>query len=179
MERVTIEEIDAEPHPMGVNRERRVVTDALGAEHATAVHYELEPGEQFSGGLHTHHDQEELFYVLEGTATFEYREPRSGSDGSSGEPSDTRDRTDGDEVEVAAGEVVRFEPGEFQCGRNKSEDTVVGLALAAPGSRHNWEDLESFAPCSECGEVTSHGVEEPDGSFVIYCNECGHEMQIA
>ena len=160
MERVSIDEIDAEPHPMGVNRERRVVTDALGAEHVTAVHYELEPGEQFSGGLHTHHDQEELFYVLDGTATFEFG-------------------TDGDEVTVGAGEVVRFEPGEFQCGRNKSDDTVVGLALAAPGSRHNWEDLESFAPCGECGEVTSHGVREPDGSFVIYCNECGNEMQIA
>ena len=160
MERVTVDEMDAEPHPMGVNRERRVVTDALGAEHVTAVHYELEPGEQFSGGLHTHHDQEELFYVLEGTATFEFG-------------------TDGDEVEVEAEEVVRFEPGEFQCGRNESDDTVVGLALAAPGSRHNWADLESFAPCAECGEVTSHGVREPDDVFVIYCNECGNEMQIA
>ena len=160
MERVSIDDIEAVPHPMGVNRERRVITDALGAEHVTAVHYELEPGEQFSGGLHAHHDQEEVFYVMAGTATFEHG-------------------TDGDEVEVEAGEVVRFEPGEFQCGRNENDDTVVGLALAAPGSQHDWEDLESFAPCSECGEVTSHGVEEPDGSFVIYCNECGNEMEIA
>jgi quercetin dioxygenase-like cupin family protein len=179
MERVTVDEIEAEPHPMGVNRERRVVTDALGAEEMTAVHYELEPGEQFSGGLHTHHDQEEVFYVLEGTATFEHREPRSGSDRSNGEHSDPRDGTDGETVDVAAGEVIRFEPGEFQCGRNESDDRVVGLALAAPGSQHDWEALESFAPCVECGEVTSHGVEEPDGSFVIYCNECGNEMEIA
>jgi len=179
MERITVDDVGAEPHPMGVNRERRVVTDALGAEHLTVVHYELRPGEQFSGGLHTHHDQEELFYILEGTATFEHREPQRGSDEFSGEPSDPGDGTDGDEVAVEAGEVVRFEPGEFQCGRNESDDAVVGLALAAPGSQHNWEDLESFAPCSECGEVTSHGVEEPDEAFVVYCNECGHEMRIA
>lgn len=179
MERVTIDDIEAEPHPMGVNRERRSITDAVGAEHMSVVHYELDPGEQFSGGLHTHHDQEELFYVIEGTATFEYREPRRGSDRSSGERSDPRDGTDGAETEVDAGEVIRFEPGEFQCGRNKSDGTVVGLAVAAPGSRHNWTDLESLAPCPECDEVTSHGVEEPDGDFVIYCNECGNEMRIA
>lgn len=160
MERVTIDDVEIEPHPMGVNRQRRNVTDALGAEHMTMVHYELDPGESFSGGLHTHHDQEEAFYIVEGTATFEHG-------------------TDGDEVEVEAGEVVRFEPGEFQCGRNESDDTVVGLALAAPGSRHNWADLESFAPCGECGELTSHGVREPDDGFVIYCNDCGTEMQIA
>ena len=160
MERVSIDDVEAEPHPMGVNRERRVLTDALGAEEMTAVHYELEPGEQFSGGLHTHHDQEEVFYVLEGTATFEYG-------------------TDGEKTDVESGEVIRFEPGEFQCGRNESDDVVVGLALAAPGSQHDWEQLESFAPCGECGEVTAHGVREPDQDFVIYCKECGNEMQIA
>lgn len=160
MERVNIDDIEAEPHPMGVNRERRSITDAVGAEHMTAVHYELQPGEQFSGGLHTHHDQEEMFYVVEGTATFEHG-------------------TDGEKTEVEAGEIIRFEPGEFQCGRNESEERVVGLALAAPGSRHNWEDLESLAPCPECDEVTPHGVHEPDESFVIYCNECGNEMRIA
>ena len=145
---------------MGVNRERRVLTDALGAEHVTAVHYELEPGEQFSGGLHTHHDQEEVFYVLRGTATFEVG-------------------TDGRKVDVEAGEVIRFEPGEFQCGRNEGDERVVGLALAAPGSQHDWEALESFAPCGECGEVTSHGVREPDEAFVVYCNDCGNETRIA
>lgn len=160
MERVTVADIEAEPHPMGVNRERRNVGDALGAEEMSAVHYELEPGESFSGGLHTHHDQEECFYIIEGVATFEHG-------------------TDGEETEVEAGEVIYFDPGEFQCGRNKSDDTVVGLALAAPGSQHNWGDLESFAPCGECGEVTRHGVEEPVDGFTIFCKECENEMELA
>lgn len=160
MERISIDDVEAEPHPMGVNRQRRSITDALGAEHMTAVHYELQPGEQFSGGLHTHHDQEELFYVMEGTATFEHG-------------------MDGDEIIVEAGDVIRFEPGEFQCGRNDGDDRVLALALAAPGSRHNWDDLESLAPCPECEETTVHGVREPDEAFVIHCQDCGNEMRIA
>ena len=50
MERVDIEELDREPHPMGVNRERRDIGAAVGTENVAMVHYELEPGEQFSGG---------------------------------------------------------------------------------------------------------------------------------
>ena len=177
MERVEISELDREPHPMGVNTERRDVGAALGTEDVGVVHYELESGEQFSGGLHTHHDQEEVFYVLEGTATFEHRLPEGDSAAAVDDPSDVQEHTE--TTDVHAGELIRFRPGEFQCGRNESDDPVVGLALAAPGRRHNWTDLESFAPCGECGEVTSHGVREPDESFVIYCNECGAEMRIA
>jgi uncharacterized cupin superfamily protein len=174
MERVEISELGREPHPMGVNTERRDVGTALGTEDVGVVHYELDPGEQFSGGLHTHHDQEEVFYVLAGTATFEHHDPEADRTESGGDPRDHTETTD-----VEAGEVVRFEPGEFQCGRNKGEDVVVGLAVGAPGRRHEWTELESFAPCGDCGEVTSHGVREPDEAFVIYCNECGAETQVA
>jgi len=174
MEHVEISKLDREPHPMGVNTERRDVGTALGTEDVGVVHYELEPGEQFSGGLHTHHDQEEVFYVLAGTATFEHHDPEL-----VGSEMCIRDRDHTETTDVEAGEVIRFDPGEFQCGRNQSDDIVVGLAIAAPGRRHEWTDLESFAPCGDCGEVTSHGVREPEEAFVIYCNECGAETQVA
>lgn len=160
MRKVAIDDVDIELSPLGVHSVRRPVSDALGTDHFAMNYFELEPGESFSGGLHTHHDQEECFYIMEGVATFEVG-------------------TDGEEIEVEAGEVIYFDPGEFQCGRNKSDDTVVGLALAAPGSQHNWEDLESFAPCGECGEVTPHGVEEPVDGFTIFCKDCGNEMELA
>lgn len=169
MEHVDLDEIPYDPHPMGVNTARTDLAGALGAEDVAVVHYELEPGEQFSGGLHTHHDQEELFYVLEGTATFEYG-PEPDADHAEGHADD---RPDTEETTVEAGEIVRFPPGQFQCSRNRSDDTVVGLAIAAPGRRHDWDALESFAPCGECGELTSHGVREPDDGLVVYCNECG------
>jgi len=160
MEHVSLDDVENEPHPMGVNEYRKSLSDALGTEDVAVVHYELEPGDSFSGGVHTHHDQEELFVVLEGQATFDV-----GPDG-------------GEQVPVGAGEAIRFASGEFQHGRNASDERVVGLAIAAPGRRHNWEDIESFAPCPECDEVTSHGVRPLEsGDLLAYCNECGHEMQ--
>lgn len=161
MERIAVDDVAKAPHPMGVNTERRPLSDALGTEDVAVVHYALDPGEQFSAGLHAHHDQEEVFVILSGTATFEH--------GERGEASAT----------VEAGEAIRFAPGEFQCGRNESEGPVVGLAIAAPGTRHDWDDLESPAPCPDCGTVTPHGVRAPDDGMEIYCLECGAETRVA
>jgi mannose-6-phosphate isomerase-like protein (cupin superfamily) len=138
---------------------RLPVSQALDTEDVALVVYELEPGEQFSGGLHTHHDQEEIFYVQSGTATFEVGEDR-------------------EEVTVEAGQVIRFPPGEFQSGHNHSDETVRALAVGAPGARHEWSALESLAPCAECGEETSHDVHPPDenGVMQLVCQECGTEM---
>ena len=161
MEKIAVDEVATEPHPMGVNTERRPLSDALGTEDMTVVHYRLEPGEQFSGGIHTHHDQEELFLILEGTATFEL--------GRHGEES----------VTVEAGEAIRFAPGDFQAGKNESDGVVVGLAVAAPGTSHDWGEIESPAPCAGCDAVTPHSVRPPGDGFVVYCLECGTERQLA
>lgn len=173
MEKVSVDDVPDDPHPMGVNTERTPLSEPLGAEDVAVVHYSLAPGEQFSGGLHAHHDQEELFYVLEGTATFEHRERREAPEEN---PMGGTEKTD-----VAAGEAIRFAPGEFQTGRNESDDRVVGLAIAAPSSRHDWGQIESFAPCPECETVTSHFVMDPaetDG-FGIRCDECGNELRLS
>ena len=161
MEKVEVEDIENEPNPMGVNTVRKPISDALDADEAAIVHYELDPGESFSGGLHTHHDQEETFYVLDGTATFDVGEER-------------------EEVTVEAGEAVRFDPGEFQHGYNDSDERIVGLAIAAPGARHDWDQLESLVPCSECGEETVHSVSLTDeGVMAARCTECGNELQLS
>jgi mannose-6-phosphate isomerase-like protein (cupin superfamily) len=159
MEKVTVEDVENRPNPLGVHSTRRPVSRALDAEHVALVEYELEPGEQFSGGLHTHHDQEEIFYVQDGTATFEVGEDREA-------------------VTVEAGQIVRFPPGEFQSGHNHSDEPVRALAVGAPGARHDWDALESLAPCAECGEETSHDVRPPDddGVMQLVCQECGTEM---
>jgi uncharacterized cupin superfamily protein len=95
MEKVAIEDVENEVNPMRVHSVRRPVSRALGTEHFAMNYFELEPGESFSGGMHTHHDQEEVFYVQEGTATFE--------------------TPDGEPV-VREGELIRFAPGEYQKG---------------------------------------------------------------
>ncbi len=157
MEKVSIDEVDIEVNPMKVHSVRRPVSRALGTEHFAMNYFELEPGESFSGGLHTHHDQEEVFYVQEGTATF-----------------DTPD----DEIVVDEGEVIRFAPGEFQKGYNDGDETVVAFAFGAPGASHDWDELESLVHCADCGEEKAHGVDMTASGFSLTCTECGNSFEI-
>ena len=160
MEKAAVDEVDIRNNPLGVHSVRRPVSRALGTTDFAMNYFELEPGESFSGGLHTHHDQEEVFYVLEGEATFEVG----------------RDR---ESVSVGENECVRFVPGEFQTGKNESEERVVGLALGAPGASHDFSDLESITFCRDCGEETPHGLELTDeGAFHFTCAECGTEFEM-
>ena len=104
MEHIEIDEV--ETGGFGRDAEMRPLTDALGTEDMAINHYRLDPGEGFSGGLHAHLDQEEVFVILSGTATFE---------------------TESDAVEVGAGEAIRFAPGEYQTGSNDGEEPVEAL----------------------------------------------------
>ena len=133
---------------------RRAVADAVGAENVAVNYYELEPGDSFAFGYHSHAGQEEVFYVLDGTATFE---------------------TDDGEVVVEEGEAVRFAPGERQQGHNRTDDRVVALALGAPKDAPGGSEL--FRDCPDCGERTPHGLEKTDGGRVAVttCRECGVE----
>ncbi|TYL38691.1 cupin [Natronococcus pandeyae] len=173
MEKTAIDDVDVERNPMDVHSVRRPVSQALGFTDFAMNYFELEPGESFSGGLHTHHDQEEVFYVQEGVATFEVRESRSESDDS---------RSDGgsdesEEVVVRAGEVIRFAPGDFQMGYNDSEEHVVGFAFGAPDAKHDWDQIESLVYCRDCADETGHGLElTADGAFRMTCTECGNSF---
>jgi len=158
MRKVTVDDVENDPHEMGVNAVRRHVSDALGTEHIAVVYYELAPGEQLSGGLHTHHDQEEMFYVLDGQVSFEYTRA-------------------GREVVVTAGETIRFPKGEFQCGHNRSEECARVVALGAPVPVSSAEATEWVTHCDACGTERVHGIRSHDGGAIVsYCTECGTEF---
>lgn len=163
MKKVNIEDIEHVGHPAGVNSVRKFCSDALATTGFAFVYYELEPGDSFSGGHHRHHDQEEVFYVLSGKATFDVRET-----------ADAETET----VAVTEGEAVRFPPGEFQYGYNDSDERVVALAFAAPETRHDWHQLDWLTRCRDCDEETVHDVrltEERD--IVATCNRCGKTVR--
>jgi uncharacterized cupin superfamily protein len=157
MERVAVDDVDVVTNPMGVHDIRKPVSRALGTDHVAMNYFELAPGDGFSGGLHTHRDQEELFYVRSGTATFEVGRER-------------------ERVEVGPDEAIRFAPGEFQSGfvAEDADEEVVAWAIGAPGAHHDWDQIESIVECRDCGEEQVHDTELTDeGRFRFTCTECG------
>ncbi|THE66457.1 cupin domain-containing protein [Salinadaptatus halalkaliphilus] len=159
MDKTAIDDIEVERNPMEVHSIRRPISDALGFSDFAMNYFELEPDESFSGGYHTHHDQEEVFYVQSGTAAF-----------------DTEEGT----VPVEAGEVIRFAPGEFQQGYNDGDEPVVGFAFGAPGAKHDWDQIESMIYCQECDEEVGHGLELTDeGGFRMTCTACERTFTIS
>lgn len=150
MDRVDIDELD--------NMDDRAasaksITGPLGLLNMSLNYYELEPGDVFSPGLHTHMNQEEVFMIVEGTATFE---------------------TEDEDYEVGPGVVVRFPPGEFQQGRNDGEEVVRAFGAGAP--REMGETRTPF-PCSNC-EAEYHTVEIQEEGFRLICPGCGNDFEI-
>jgi uncharacterized cupin superfamily protein len=149
MEKVTIDEIaGSETGEADV----RNVADALGTTDLAMNRFRLEPGQSFTGGMHAHFDQEEVFYVIEGTATFET------PDGSQ---------------EVDAGEVIRFAPGDYQQGKNEGDSVLSALALGAPKES---TETRVAMECPECGGSDSMAVHMGEDGMTLECPECGVEM---
>ncbi|WP_436907842.1 cupin domain-containing protein [Halosimplex marinum] len=150
MERVAREDVDRR---MGPAADKRALGAALDTEELAVNYYELDPGDSFGFGYHRHPGQEEVFYVLKGTATFE---------------------TEDGEVAVSAGEAVRFAPGEWQLGRNAGGERCVALAMGAPKDDRRTEMLRD---CPDCGGRTEGTVEMADDreSLVTRCTDCGAE----
>jgi len=130
----------------------------LGTTDVALMHYDLDPGEPFSVGYHAHESQEEVFYIVEGTAAFD---------------------TESGTVTVEAGEALRFAPGEFQQGYVPPErDTgVTALALGAPPGM---DDTIVVFHCDECGEETDHDtdLDEEAGWEHLVCRECGNRLVV-
>ena len=152
MEHVTVENVDSHEE-----MDRRGLSEPLGTSDVAINHYHLTPGEGFSGGLHTHLDQEEVFYVISGTATFDVAD----------NPLD-----DPDSVEVEAGEVVRFAPGEYQTGQNEGDEAVEALAFGAPKES---TDVRVPGPCPAC-ENDALALTFEGGEMGTECPECGTEL---
>ena len=162
MEHVAIEAVDDAANPLAEHEVRKPVSRALGTDHLAMNYFDLSPGESFSGGLHAHHDQEEVFYVVSGTARFEVG----------------RDR---ESVTVGPDEVVRFAPGEFQTGGvpAAADEGVVAIALGAPGASHDWDALDSVVYCRECEAEHVHETRPvEDGQFRFTCTGCGYEFAL-
>lgn len=160
MERLAIS--DVEPDPLGAGSYRRRLSEALDTAALAINVYNVAPGDGLPGGLHAHVDQEEVFVVLEGEATFE-----------------TLDGA----IEVGRGEVVRFGPGDFQSCMNESDGELTVLSLGAP---RDSGDTRIPVACPECGHGSVRLEIDADGPTFVCpdcdtahvprdCPECGHD----
>ena len=148
MEHVSVDETAAD----GRTADRQgYLSEALGLSDMAMNYFELGPGDSLSGGMHTHMDQEEVFYVIEGTATFETM------DGS---------------VEVGSEEVVRFAPGEYQEGKNEGDGRVRVLAMGAP---QDDGEVRVPMPCQEC-DADYHVTEVTEDGVLLTCPDCGNSF---
>jgi uncharacterized cupin superfamily protein len=150
MEHVDVDDLENSIQPAAVMKH---LTDPLGLTDLAANYYELEPGDSFAYAYHSHAVQEEVFFVVSGTATFE---------------------TETGPVEVGPGEAVRFDREEFQRGWNRGDERVVALALGAP---LDYGEQVKLRDCGDCGEMTDHELSRADDedAVVAHCNECGAE----
>jgi uncharacterized cupin superfamily protein len=150
MEKTTVADLDDSIQAAAVMRH---LTEPLGLTDFAMNYYELEPGDSFAFAYHNHAVQEEVFYVISGTATFE---------------------TDQGPVEVGPDEVIRFDRKEFQRGWNRGDQRVVALALGAP---LDYGKQVKLRHCPNCGAQTDHELDRaPDEAAVIACcTECGTE----
>jgi uncharacterized cupin superfamily protein len=149
MEKVRIDEAERSTQPAAL---MRPLTDPLGLTDMAINYYELEPGDSFAFAYHSHEVQEEIFYIQEGTATFE---------------------TENGRIEVGDGELIRFGREEFQRGWNRGDERVRALALGAP---LEYGEQIKLRYCPTCEDETDNRLERTeDDTVVAYCRNCGTE----
>lgn len=157
MQKTTVDDIEPIA-PGSENVDRRGLSAPLETTDLAMNYYALDPGEAFAGGLHTHLDQEEAFYIIEGTATFETKADAN---------------AESETIHVGADEAIRFAPGEFQQGRNEGDERVIALALGAPTGSTEGRVPQ---PCPECDDSDVLAVVVNDGEMSLQCPECDTEF---
>jgi uncharacterized cupin superfamily protein len=102
---------------------KRSISDAAGLENLGCHRYAADPGEQIPLAYHYHDEQEEVFYVLEGTLSVETPEGT---------------------YEVEAGAALAVEPGSPQRAYNPAggDERVVALVVGAPAV----DDVHAYEP---------------------------------
>jgi uncharacterized cupin superfamily protein len=150
MEHIAVDDLDDSIQAAAVMRH---LTEPLGLTDFALNYYELEPGDSFAFAYHNHEVQEEVFYVITGTATFE---------------------TESGSVAVGPDEAIRFGREEFQRGWNRGDERVVALALGAP---LEYGEQVKRRDCPACETETDNELDRADDedAVIAVCKVCGTE----
>lgn len=125
---------DADAFPIEMDDGVQIdLVEQTGLENMRARLWYLEPGDSVS--FHYHEEQEELFYVVDGTGHMLVGE-------------------DQDLVEIPEGGMIRPETSTPRQLRNESDDEVTWLAIGAPPvvEAQLWNEYDHDGTPSEAGE---------------------------
>ncbi|WP_435194731.1 cupin domain-containing protein [Natronomonas sp. EA1] len=143
---------DAAPDAPSPTRHKFEVDEAFSITEFGFNVFVADPGQRLPWGTHSHPDHEELFYVIEGQVSFE-----------------TPDR----EYVVEAGEVFFVPRDHPQKGVAVGDVPARVVAVGAPKAT---DDAVIEEECPECGEMTGRTFDEEDGAYLLYCAECGEQV---
>jgi len=145
MEKVTIDEVsELETNP--AESLRRPIGDTLGTTDVSINHYELAPGESLSGGLHAHHDQEEIFVVLEGTAAFDVGPERDRIDVTAGEAIRSRRATTRRDGTRAPTDSSCWRSARPAAPRTSTRTSTAGRVAARRSTPSTWKTVRPSTP---------------------------------
>lgn len=133
---------------------KKNVSDAVGASNVAVNVYSALPGESISLGYHRHAEQEEIFYVIEGTIAFE---------------------TEQGGFWIETGEAFFVPTNAPHRCRAAGDEMARVIAIGSPRAS---EDLVFSEWCPECSHDTDRDREyltEDVETIVLRCTECGAE----
>jgi quercetin dioxygenase-like cupin family protein len=151
-EHLAIEDV---PNVIAPSDEKREIDEAVGAAAMGVNVYVARPGQSIPFGMHSHPDQEELFYVIAGELVFE---------------------TPDEDYRVGADELFFVRPDSPHRARAAGDEPARVLAIGAPGEA----DAATIAElCPHCGETTDRdfAIDDagPERELVVSCASCGAE----
>ncbi|WP_435144667.1 cupin domain-containing protein [Halobaculum sp. P14] len=147
--KASVEDVSTVPNPTRVKKE---LDEALGVSEFGLNYYEADPGEDVPWGYHRHPEHEEVFLVLDGELTVE--------------------TADGDYV-VGTGEAF-FVPADAPNKATVTGDVPARFVAVGAPKESDWAVISE--ECPNCGEETDRESEVDGDEYVLYCAECGAEV---
>lgn len=151
--KVTVTEL---PDAASPARHVKEIDEAVGTVEAAINLFVIDPGQRMPSGYHYHDDQEELFYVIEGTVEF---------------------RTAEGIVTVDSDEAFYVPPGRPQKCYNAGDVRARVLAIGAPKDSPGGVVQERCEACERVVELNHDPIEvEGRSGYALLCDDCGAEV---
>lgn len=146
---------DDVPNRIAPSNEKREIDEAVGALTMGVNFYVARPGQRIPFGMHSHPEQEELFYALAGGLVFE---------------------TPDEAYRIGADELFFVRPDSPHRARAAGDESARVLAIGAPGEADQAILQEECPHCDDAAD-RDFSIDDsgPERELVVSCATCGAE----